>query len=46
MQEFVAGLTDLPPAAVAELSALTPSTYTGNAAAQAHALPELLPRAK
>lgn len=37
-QAFVAGMTDLPEAARSELAAMTPSSYTGNAADQAKAL--------
>ncbi|PRW59008.1 adenylosuccinate lyase [Chlorella sorokiniana] len=35
MQEFVGGIDGIPPAAQAELLALTPATYIGNAAQQA-----------
>lgn len=34
-QEFVSGIDGIPPAAQAELLALTPATYIGNAAQQA-----------
>uniref|UniRef100_A0A383VV91 Adenylosuccinate lyase n=1 Tax=Tetradesmus obliquus TaxID=3088 RepID=A0A383VV91_TETOB len=46
MQAFVAGLTDLPEGARAELAALTPWSYVGNAAAQAKALGGHLRQAK
>jgi adenylosuccinate lyase len=36
MREFVASIDGLPKAAKADLAQLTPATYTGNAAAQAH----------
>jgi adenylosuccinate lyase len=42
IQEFVAGLEDLPDAARAELQALTPMTYVGNAAQQAKQLAQHL----
>lgn len=35
MQEFVRGIDGIPPEAQAELLALTPATYIGNAVAQA-----------
>ena len=38
MRDFVAGIEGLPAHAKAELAALTPGAYTGNAAAQAHGL--------
>lgn len=38
MREFVAGIEGIPEAAKAELAALTPGAYTGNAAAQARSL--------
>jgi hypothetical protein len=46
LQSFVAGLTDLPEAARAELQQLTPWTYVGNAARQAKALGHHLSKAK
>eukprot|EP00882_Tetradesmus_deserticola_P007004 GHRQ01007376.1.p1 GENE.GHRQ01007376.1~~GHRQ01007376.1.p1 ORF type:complete len:529 (+),score=273.19 GHRQ01007376.1:315-1901(+) len=46
MQSFVAGLTDLPKAARAELAQLSPWTYVGNAAQQAKALRQHLGQAK
>eukprot|EP00955_Chlamydomonas_euryale_P053379 355489-Chlamydomonas_euryale.AAC.5 len=42
MQNFVDGLVDLPADARASLRALTPGTYTGNAAVQAKALQKYL----
>ncbi|KAG1667461.1 hypothetical protein FOA52_012216 [Chlamydomonas sp. UWO 241] len=42
MQTFVDGLVDLPEAARADLRALTPATYIGNAAEQAKALAQHL----
>jgi hypothetical protein len=45
-QSFVAGLTDLPEAARAELQQLTPWAYVGNAAQQAKALGQHLSKAK
>lgn len=42
----MAGLTDLPEGARAELAALTPWSYVGNAAAQAKALGGHLRQAK
>ena len=39
LQAFIAGL-DIPPEAKAALLALTPASYTGNAAAQARAIRE------
>jgi adenylosuccinate lyase len=38
MRDFVAGIEGLPEHAKAELAALTPGAYTGNAAAQARSL--------
>lgn len=40
MQHFVAGIEGLPSEAIAALQALTPATYTGNAAAQARSVRE------
>lgn len=45
-QDFVAGLTDLPEAARAELQQLTPWSYLGNAAQQAKDLQQHLAKAK
>lgn len=38
MQEFVGGIDGIPADAKAQLLALTPATYVGNAAAQARAI--------